>query len=459
MSNVNIERLVKNIKSNTTTIYTPIIEIIVNAIQAIEEKGNIEEGEIKVIVKRNVQAEFALDSSIAAIEGIVITDNGIGFTDENKESFDTLYGDHKIRQGGKGFGRFICLKYFQDLHVESVYFDSAEYKKINFSMGKRNNIIVDEKVANSSSIVSGTSIHLDCVRNNTLLNKKLSTISGILVEKLLPYFTTKDYTCPTITLVEENDSGKTILNDYINHNSSSIKEVTVEKDTFSLGNDQNTHEFKIRVFKIYSPKGQVSKVSLVADKRGVTDTSISSYIPEFVEEFYDKRENGSDIPERNYIIKVYVFSEFLDKNVSLERGGFEFQKENDLLYGISQVDIERKATELTKEAVVNDISLRQEKKEKRISSYVEEEAPWHKELLNKIDLSSFPYNSSNEDIEVRLQKEKFQKEVAIRNEINILLRNDNNAEFEETILEIVERISESSKNDLIHYIASRVTSQ
>jgi len=38
MSNVNIRRAVENIKSGTT-VYTPIVETIVNAIQAIDSKS------------------------------------------------------------------------------------------------------------------------------------------------------------------------------------------------------------------------------------------------------------------------------------------------------------------------------------------------------------------------------------------------------------------------------------
>jgi hypothetical protein len=45
MSNVNIKRAVENIRSSTT-VYTPIVEVIVNAIQAIEDKENISEGKI-----------------------------------------------------------------------------------------------------------------------------------------------------------------------------------------------------------------------------------------------------------------------------------------------------------------------------------------------------------------------------------------------------------------------------
>ena len=451
MSNVNIKRAVENIRSSTT-VYTPIVEVIVNAIQAIEDKGNIGEGKIRVILKRSLQVE--IDGSLPNIESISVIDNGIGFTDNNRESFDTLYSDYKIQQGGKGFGRFTCLKYFQYLRIDSIYNDSGKYKRRSFSMGKGNDIIVNENVSESCETDSCTSVHLDVVKRNSL-DKKSMTIARSLVEKLLPYFITKDYFCPKITLEEENGSSPIILNDYISNASAVIQELEIDENNFSLGQEQNVYDFQIRIFKIYSPRNKVSKISLVADKREVTETSISSYIPEFSDEFYDKRENGTDDQERNYIIKVYVFSSYLDSNVSLERGGFEFQKENDILYGISQVDIESKAAALTKKSVIDEISVRQEKKKERIISYVEEEAPWHKKLVSNIDLSSFPYNSSNEEIEVRLQREKFQQEISIRSEVNSLLREDNVDNFKETISKIVEKISESSKNDLIHYITLR----
>ncbi len=68
-----------------------------------------------------------------------------------RDSFDILYTDLKITEGGKGFGRFTCLKYFEDLHVKSVYRDGGKFKTHRFSMGKGQDIIVREKVA-----VSGT---------------------------------------------------------------------------------------------------------------------------------------------------------------------------------------------------------------------------------------------------------------------------------------------------------------
>ncbi len=449
MSNVNIKRAVENIKSNTT-VYTPVIEIIVNAIQAIERTGS-KKGVINVEVERSKQAQ--LDGSVPEIVNFKITDNGIGFTDENRLSFDTLYSDQKLEDGGKGFGRFTCLKYFEDLRVESVYFDEG-YKSRTFNMGKKNEIIVSESIVPAESEIIGSIVSLVSVKSNSL-NKKLSTIARSLVEILLPYFITENYNCPEITLMESDGTGAIVLNDYIRSAGAVIKEVSIKDKEFDLGEGDDISKFYIRVFKIYSPKNKISKISLVANKREVTEISIYNYIPEFSEEFYDKDNDGSDNREKNYILKAYVFSDYLDSNVSLERGAFEFQKKNDLMYGVAQADIESKAAEITKYAVMDEISTRQDKKRNHIISYIDEEAPWHKEIAKDIDFSTFSYNPTNEEIEVKFQKEKYIREVSIRNEVNAILKDGHTEELKENASKVVAKISDSSKNDLIHYIALR----
>ena len=155
-------------------------------------------------------------------------------------------------------------------------------------------------------------------------------------------------------------------------------------------------------------------MSLVARKREVSGSTLHKYIPEFEEEFYEKHNNGDIDSDRNYIIKAYVFSPYLDRNVSLERGGFEFGMESDLFFGISQADIERCAAAKAREAVGSEINIRQEKKKKRVQAYVNEEAPWHKDVLNEIDLTAMSYNPSTEEIETVLQREKFWQERAIK---------------------------------------------
>lgn len=452
MSNVNIKRVIENIRA-TTTVYTPIAETIVNAIQAIESNGETN-GEIAICVHRDDQLN--IDGGLSDVQSFEIEDNGIGFTDEHRQSFDTLYTDQKISEGGKGFGRFICLKYFQDLRVESVYRDKDGFKKRNFSMGKDNDIIVNESISESSQQKSGTVVHLSVLKKGKSIDKKLNTIARNLVEKLLPFFITEDYVCPKIVLSEKDGTVPILLNDYCsNELSAVIKEIPLEHNTFSLKGIHTEENFLVRVFKLYYPKNQRSRISLVAHKREVSGSAIYKYIPEFSEDFYEKEGSGEDIHERNYIVKAYVFSSYLNQNVSLERGGFEFQMESDLLFGISQGQIEIRSADIAKDAIGPDIAVRQEKKRKRIKSYVDEEAPWHKGLLDKMDLTGMPYKPTNEEIEGRFQKEKFAQESQIKREVTKLLEEGNIENLKKNALEIVSKISGTSKNDLIHYIALR----
>ena len=452
MSNVNIKRAVDNIRANTT-VYTPVVEMVVNAIQAIDDSQR-KAGKISVRVLRESQAE--LDGSLPDVMGFEIQDNGIGFTDEHRESFDTLYTDQRISEGGKGFGRFTCLKYFHDLRIKSVYRKGVHYECRSFSMGKGHDIIVNEKITTSDHTDSGTVVTLFALKRGPKLEKKLSTIARNLVERLLPYFIAKEYVCPEIVLSEHDGTGALRLNEFVNNEVSAfIREMNLTTDSFSISTIEDEEEFQVRIFRIYAPRNHKSRISLVAHKREVSGSVLQRYIPEFEDEFYEKNGNDQDDRERNYIIKAYVSGRYLDHNVSLERGGFEFGMENELLLGIAQADIEKQVASIAREAVGTDIALRQERKKERVQSYVDEEAPWHKNILNRVDLSGMPYKPTNEEIETRLQKEKFAQELAIKRDVARILDEPNFDAIKDNVVEIVSKISGTSKDELVHYIALR----
>jgi Histidine kinase-, DNA gyrase B-, and HSP90-like ATPase len=331
VSNVNIRRAVENIGS-TTSIYTPIVETVVNAIQAIESARR-RNGTVTVRVLRAKQLQIE-DDALSDIIGFKIEDNGVGFTKEHRNSFDTLYSDLKIKEGGKGFGRLTCLKYFENLHVDSVFKDGDVYRRRRFLMGKDNEFIINEKVAASKEHKTGSMVWLDGFRKKASFEKKLTTLAREFVERLLPYFITEDYKCPDIVLCEEDGTDPIRLNAYFtNELSDVIQEIELTQDTFTLKANDGEKSFRVRIFKFLSPKNHRSKVSLVAHKREVTSTPIHTYIPEFEDEFYERDGRSPDGGDRNYIIKAYVFGEYLDDNVSLERGEFKFQKDSDLLLG------------------------------------------------------------------------------------------------------------------------------
>src|SRR3546814_554802 len=147
----------------------------------------------------------------------------------------------------------------------------------------------------------------------------------------------------------------------ISDGSSDVCSSDLDEPTFTLTASEETKTFQVRVFKFYAPRAARSKVSLVAHRREVTDNPLQSYIPEFSEEFFEPNA-GEDLgKDRNFVIKAYVFGDYLNDNVSLERGEFRFQTDADLLNGISQSDIEQKAAEIAQSAVGSEIAERKKR--------------------------------------------------------------------------------------------------
>lgn len=448
MSNVNIQRAVQNIRSNTTA-YTPVIEFIVNAIQAIEETEK-KNGKVEIRVKRSEQGDLV--GGKPDIVGFIIKDNGIGFTEKHRKSFDTLYSDMKLKLGGKGFGRFTALKYFDNLYVKSTFLDGQEgYKERSFSMGKDHDIIINEKVKASDKNETCSEIVLEGLLKPAF-EKTLEIVASKIVEYILPYFLAEDYPCPQITLSEEDGSGLIVLNKHVNREESAIQEIDLILNVFELDNRDEKRVFTVRLFKIYSPGNQKSKISLVAHKREVSGNLLHKYIPEFFEEFYDQ-DNGSS---RNFIIKAYVFGDYLDENVSLERGAFDFPSEGgDLALGIGQSQIENEAAKIAQRAMDEVISSRKERKAKEVQGYVDAEAPWHKSSLRHIDLSDLPYRPTREQIEITLQREIYKHNVAVKQEVSKIMNASTLENMQETVVDIVNKVSEASQSELIHYVALR----
>jgi hypothetical protein len=94
----------------------PIFEAVSNSLDAITDRK--QPGTIRVTVLR--QPEL-FDSSRGVPHAFIVEDNGIGFNDENMAAFNELYSDRKIRQGGKGRGRFAFLKVFEKVEITSTF--------------------------------------------------------------------------------------------------------------------------------------------------------------------------------------------------------------------------------------------------------------------------------------------------------------------------------------------------
>lgn len=443
---ININGVISNIAIQTN-VYTPLIEAIVNSIQAIEELG-AENGQITVTLKRSNQSTI---DNLSEVHSVIVEDNGIGFTETNRDSFDELFSElKKTKYGCKGFGRFMFQKYFQSIRVESNFKEGGKFKLRSFNFGRAKKIIEDEEIDDSNSEVYHTKITMEGLKTGSL-EKQIDTIARKLLEKLLVYFIREDYVCPTIILQDETES--IILNAYLNSDNQQAISL-VGKQSFNLQTEEVNEKFDVKVFKIFFPNNQTSRIGLAADCREVTSVALHSYIPEFEDDFYEEFQNKKQVVKKNYFIKTYVTGAYLDKNVSLERESFLFSSKSDLTFPFSKEQIEERAAEITQSFFGEEVTTRKEKKKQVIHKYVEETAPWHKEYLNDIDISKVPYKLTEEIMDSTLHAVKFQQEKLVRAEAKKII-NDPNAEITAAVAELINKLTKVEISDLAHYVALR----
>jgi hypothetical protein len=447
---VNISRFIEMTLKERTSAYTPIIEAIVNSIEAIfeSERSN---GEIIITPIRNQQAPLETNG-LADIIGFIVQDNGIGFTKKNRNSFDTICTDHKIDLGGKGLGRFTFIKYFKKVRVRSVYLNNGKYHLREFSLGLKNDIIEDEKDDETEASDTETTLLLEESRGGDY-DKGLDTIAHRILERILEFFVNDQIKCPTIILRESNN--QVVLNDLIGDDEE-IQLITA-KD-FSLkngesGEKENFCNFRVKIFKIMYPGSITSKISLNANNRQVTETPLSKYIPEFKDDFRENSNTGA----KNYIIRAYVLGKYLDVNVSPDRGGFRFNfpaEDKDALYPFSQQDIEKEAAGIIENIFKDQVEVRRNKTLKCVQNYVDNSAPWYKSYVKELELTSLPYEPDEQTIEIALQKIRFRKEKEARDTLKKII-DDPRTEMFDKVNESVKHIQEAGTSELVHYVVLR----
>ena len=115
----------------------PVFEAISNAMDAIESRFRDDAKE-----KGSVHVGFT-DANDPYKIMVSITDNGIGLTDDNYQSFKTPFSGYKLKENGRGFGRFIAFKVFSRILYSSCYefFIDKKTRTFRFDIRQNNEFI------------------------------------------------------------------------------------------------------------------------------------------------------------------------------------------------------------------------------------------------------------------------------------------------------------------------------
>lgn len=288
-----------------TALLYSVYEAVSNSIHAINDRFSEE----LAAEKGEVDVKISIDSS-GDISSISVSDNGVGFNAANLDSFETSDSRFKYSRGGKGVGRFIWIKLFEKIRVESVYDDEGTKRLISFRFAPEEEDSIREKEVSSVPERSiGTTITLSDLRADQKGRVRPSSYLKDLALHFFPQFISG--TLPSIRIIYKDEVAS--LNEYIKSQVSEPKR-TVELVDFGDGAIQLNVDHLFVESSIST--GLRNSYLLTAHGRLVGD-------PVSIERKYSLKEleNG-----KAYV--AVVSSSFLDERVDQERLGFKFTSEH-----------------------------------------------------------------------------------------------------------------------------------
>ncbi|MDM1402196.1 hypothetical protein HX033_16115 [Myroides odoratimimus] len=451
---IDLKGRVNRLKLAERNMLLPVFEAVVNSIHAIEDT-KVPNGEIVIALERTSQSELALNGDetkrLAEIIGFTITDNGIGFTNDNYESFKREYSTYKAERGGLGLGRFMWLKAFSDVIISSHYYQENQPTKRSFAFNlKAPDGIANHQLAELESnedFKRRTTVKLIGFKDpyKSKCPKRLTTIADRVVEHCLIYFLQDN--CPKITLKDNENT--IILNEY-------FKELTF-RNTFKNEFKIRDHEFNITLLKWFEHEQFANhKIALCANNREVESFNVNKVFPDVFSKIQDE-ESG-----KLYLIVCYIEGNYFDSNINDERTEIRFGKDG--LFDeelISQSELYTGLQPIIKNYFEEEIERFKTKKLQRIENFIAEKAPQYR-ILNKY-LDSFEDvtvtdSTSDQDLDLKLYKKLQDIEYDFRKETIEVLndgKDDDPYILKEKYSKLYEELSDMNKSKLAQYVVHR----
>ncbi|MBB6178087.1 ATP-binding protein [Pseudorhizobium flavum] len=414
------------VPSNRTALSYSIYEAVSNAVHAIEERFGIDEfakrGEITVSI------DFDGDKNL---RHIAVADNGIGMTEKHLASFETCDTREKRSIGGRGVGRLIWAKVFQEIAIRSVYevgLDKYEEVRFRFDPRREDSLVDLERHQGNASEV-GTSIVLGAIRadQNAAMGKALLTRQ--LSHHFFPMFVAGGM--PRLVAAiggSTRDIGK-----YLAERVEKQGSKTVKPELGTIGDLEITHVYAEKNIS----QGFSNAILLAAQGRVVDTIEI------------DQKFALSGLANGKAYICV-VRGQFLDDNVDQERTSFKASQAE--LSAIHTAALE--AAEAFLEPHIKTLRRGQ----KRIVVDLLQEHPQLAVSVDDIDgyVEKLTPGMSDEDIGKSLFTVLYRHEKKLKAEITSISAGDApSVNRQEQIDKLVQKVSDDAKRRLAEYTIKR----
>lgn len=454
-SSTNLRNRVNKLYLPKTKALFPLFELISNSIHAIQERKKEFKNDIKgkIIIKtiRNGDVEILKQTSDIEeypINSFEVIDNGIGLNEENIKSFAEFDSEKKAEIGGKGVGRLICLKAFQKIVVESIYFENKSFKLRKFHYRKskegfdkyEDDIITTKKSTGTSAILSNYESNYQ-----KQVPRQILEIGRQIINHFQLYFIQKIE--PEIILMNQDD---------VELNLTSLFNREFQKEILEKPFEISNQKFRIFISKSYKAKSH--KIHYCAHERNVKDEGLSKYLEDL------KFKIGSE-SEESFYFQVFVIGNYLNENVNEARTGFNFSLEDDN----EEIDFEeitlskiRKGAIICVEELLSDFlqKVRKEKLDKYFP-IIEEEFPNYNSVINyNMDkVKMLPVGLSKHELDLKLYEIESEWRIKVKTEgIDLIDKKKDVTELEdykELYSKFLTEFNKVGQSDLARYIVHR----
>ncbi|WP_105432915.1 ATP-binding protein [Neorhizobium sp. T6_25] len=432
----------------------PLFEAVVNSIHAIEERFGTPEavgnsGTIDIHIRREPE-QLALNlpggRRQRTITGFEIVDNGVGFTQQNWDSFNQLDFTLKADKGCKGVGRLTWLKAFDDVAIESWYIEDQVLNHRSFDFSKSREVSGGEAKASKMEHTIGSRVFLRGFRKSyaASVEKTAEAIAARLLEHTIWYFVRKAGV-PKIVIHDEQLDAPIDLDDLFDehmHAESKHEEFTIKGVLFDI-----THV----KFRLKQDRKHV--LAYCAGQRLVLEEQID--LPGLTSSVQDH-----DGP---YRYAGYIVSDFLDERVVAERTGFDIEDEAEGLLAETEIslgDIREAAAPLIQMFLGQSLLDNIEAGQKRLQTFIQTKAPHYLPIVRHMDGDELFVDPSTTDamLDRALHTRKYQVEQSLLEEGSRLLRpdlTDTVESYSERVASYMEKLQTVKQSDLAAYVTHR----
>lgn len=449
----NIANKIRNTKLPRTKPLMPLFELVSNSIHAINEKitdlDPAFKGAIKIKLIRNGDEEVLKDLQDIdkyPIQSILVIDNGIGLNDENLNSFIETDTDHKIQLGGRGVGRFVCLKAFNKMTVRSWYQKNGSTSRREFEFRATKEGFHDATEAiESNTKASGTEMLLSGFKEEYQKNapKDIMEVAREIVTHFQLYFIQEK--APSITLENQNRIE-------VNLNELFITEFKkeIQQKNFHVG------EFNFTTYLTKAINSQSHKIHFCAHNRSVKEEGLYNRIIDLGK--YSIKNNGA-----NFYYQAFVVGDALDENVDIERVGFIFPEEESEQESeeISLSKIRNSAILSIEEMLAEYLDQVRNEKIAKYKPTIDEALPQYRSTLyHKPELiKKLPPNLSLSKLDIELYKIEADWKLEIKETGHKILDEtkdiENLEEYKKRYEQFITELNDLGKSELARYIVHR----